>query len=215
MATPPSSREKILEVAEALFAQRGFAAVGMREVAGAAGLGKSSLFHHFRSKAQLYYEVLGRVLSRIQGRLDAPLRTAADPMERLQGWVDALIDALAEHPTSARLLLRGLFEDHDLAKAPPEAEQAERVLARILQQIHRLLREGVEAGTFRPVSVPDTVQTLIGATVYHFASGEIGEGLLGGTLFSADAVRRRKRELRVLLHDGLAAAVATPTRRNP
>jgi TetR/AcrR family transcriptional regulator len=49
-----SSRDKILEVAEALYARRGFAGVGMREVAEAAGLGKSSLFHHFRSKAQLY-----------------------------------------------------------------------------------------------------------------------------------------------------------------
>ena len=73
MAPPPSSREKILEVAEALFAQRGFAAVGMREVAGAAGLGKSSLFHHFRSKALLYLAVLGRVLDRIAQRLDPVL----------------------------------------------------------------------------------------------------------------------------------------------
>ena len=53
-----SSRDKILEVAEALFAQRGFAGVGLREVAESAGLGKSSLFHHFASKVQLYLAVL-------------------------------------------------------------------------------------------------------------------------------------------------------------
>jgi AcrR family transcriptional regulator len=205
VATAPSSRDKILEVSEALFAQRGFAGVGLRQVADAAGLGKSSLFHHFTSKGQLYYEVLGRVLGRIQERLDVALRCQGDPLGRLERWVEALVDALAEHPASARLLLRGLFEDREVADPPPEAEEAERVLGRILQQIHRLLREGVDSGAFRRVSVPDTVQTLIGATVYHFASGELGEGVLGGSLFSAQAVRRRKRELGELLQRGLAA----------
>lgn len=204
-AAAPSSRDKILDVSEALFARRGFAAVGLQEVATAVGLGKSSLFHHFPSKASLYYQVLERVLGRIQERLDRALEAPGGPFERLEAWVEALVDALAEHPTSARLLLRGLFEEHALREDPPEAERAERVVRRLLGQIDRLLRQGVEAGCFRPVSVPDTVQTLVGATVYHFASGEVGEHVLGVTLFSADAVRRRKRELRALLLEGVAA----------
>ncbi len=46
----PSSREKILDVAERLFSRGGYAGVGLREVAEQAGLGKSSLFHHFNTK---------------------------------------------------------------------------------------------------------------------------------------------------------------------
>jgi hypothetical protein len=53
--------------------------------------------------------------------------------------------------------------------------------------------------------VPHTVQTLIGATVFHFASGELGESIIGKPLLSSDAVRRRKQELRNLLQRGLAA----------
>jgi hypothetical protein len=49
------------------------------------------------------------------------------------------------------------------------------------------------------------MQTLIGATVYHFASGEFGEGLIGGSLFSAEEVRGRKEELRGILYHGLTA----------
>ena len=59
------SRDKILDAAEDLFARRGFAGVGMREVAEAVGLGKSSLFHHFKSKAELYAAVVGRILDLI------------------------------------------------------------------------------------------------------------------------------------------------------
>jgi AcrR family transcriptional regulator len=201
----PSSREKILDVAESLFARRGYSGVGLQEVADAVGLGKSSLFHHFRSKAQLYCEVIGRVLARIHERLDPVVRAEGAPEARLERWVEALVDALAEHPTTSRLLLRSLFEDDEIPPDEPELQVAERTLAAIVQGVHRLLSQGVESGAFRPVSVPHTVQTLIGATVYHFASAEIGEGILGGPLFGAEAVARRKRELIGLLRGGLAA----------
>jgi AcrR family transcriptional regulator len=206
---PPSSRDKILDVAEVLFARRGFAGVGMREVASAAGLGKSSLFHHFRGKSQLYFEVLGRVLARIRERLAPVLAQPGAPAEKLERWIDAAVDALAEHPPAARLLLRGLVEEDDFPSDPlPEAQACERVLAETLQGIQGLLREGVEAGAFRKLSTAHTVQTLIGALVYHFASGELGEELLGRPLLSAAAVARRKQELRQLVQRGIAAQPA-------
>lgn len=201
---PPTSRDKILEVAEALFARRGYAGVGLREVAVAAGLGKSSLFHHFRSKAQLYCEVIDRVLDRIRLRVAPAVRPTSPPAERLERWIEALIDALAEHPNTSRLLLRALFEEDEF-EPPPEAERAERTLGELVAGLEGILRDGVERGLFRPVSVGHTVQSLIGAAVYHFASAEIGEGILGGPLFSAEAVARRRAELIALFQHGLAA----------
>lgn len=204
MADVPSSREKILDVAEVLFARRGYAGVSLREVAQQVGLGKSSLFHHFRSKTQLYGEVLDRVLQRIRERLDPVTAEAADPVERLDRVIGTLVDALAEVPTTARLLLRALFEDEEFAEqTPPELLAAERTLARILGDVTALIEQGVRLGVFRPVSVPDMLQSLIGSSVYHFASSEVGETILGGPLFSADAVARRRRELVALFHRGL------------
>jgi len=209
-AAPPSSREKILDVAEALFARRGFAGVGMQGVADAAGLGKSSLFHHFRSKAQLYCEVMLRVFARIEARVEPVLRRDDPPLAVLEDLIEGLVDALAEHPPTARLLLRGLFEDEGdaIPEDLPEAQAVEAALASILQALLGFLREGVERGAFRPVSARHTLQSLIGATLYHFASGELGEGLLGQPLLSAEAVRRRKVELVQLFHAGLAAEPA-------
>jgi AcrR family transcriptional regulator len=202
----PGSREKILDVAEALFARRGYAGVGLREVADAVGLGKSSLFHHFRGKSQLYFEVLGRVLGRIRDRLAAVVESDAAPAARLERWVEALVDAIAEHPSSARLLLRALVEDETPRdEREPGLVRGRQILDETLGGVRRLLREGVASGAFREVSEAYTVQTLIGATVYHFASGELGEGLLGQPLLSAESVARHKRELRELLRSGLGA----------
>jgi TetR/AcrR family transcriptional regulator len=212
----PTSREKLLEVAEARFAQRGYSGTGMREVALAAGLGKSSLFHHFPSKAELYVAVIERVIARIEAHVLPALDGAGSVLARIERSVDALIDALAEHPTTARLLLRSLVEEDELAAdEPPGAQEVEARIHALVARFVALLGEGVAAGELRAASAPDAVQTLIGATVYHFAAGEFGEAVLGGPLLSAEAVARRKREVKDLLLHGLASPSRAPKERPP
>jgi len=203
------SRDKILDAAEALFARRGFSAVGMREVAEAAGLGKSSLFHHFKGKAELYAAVVGRILDIFDRRLMAALAAGGEPARRFDRWIDALIDTLAEHRTSARLLLRSLFEDDDLAGESEEERHANRTIQHIFSAAATLLREGMDGGVFRRANIAHTLQSLVGLTVYHFASGEFGEELLGRPLYAAEEVRRRKLEVKALLHAGLTTGSRT------
>jgi AcrR family transcriptional regulator len=194
---------KILDVSEALFARRGYAGVGLREVAQGVGLGKSSLFHHFATKLDLYDEVLSRVLERLAERISAALNAAGGPLERLELAIDSLVDGLAEHPTTARLALRSLFEDDDVAYDPQDPPPYQATLTGLIDGLRALLAEGVEVGVFRPVSPGHFTQTLIGATVYHFASAELGEDVLGAPIFSADQVSERKRELKALVRNGL------------
>src|SRR2546426_8771168 len=113
-AAEQTSRDKILDAAETLFAKRGYAAIGLRELAEVVGLGKSSLFHHFRNKPQLYAAVTARILTRIEERLVRSLARGGDPLVRLERWADELVDVLAANRTWARMLLRSLFEDDDL-----------------------------------------------------------------------------------------------------
>jgi AcrR family transcriptional regulator len=197
----PTSREKILDVAEARFAQRGYAGVGLREVAEAAGLGKSSLFHHFPTKAALYGAVLDRVIERIDLRMRRALDADSDPREQLSAAVLALIDTLAEDPPAARLLLRTVFEDDDISPDAPELADSNARLDALIARIAQSITDGIAAGALRPISVPDAIQTLIGATVYPFASGEFGEKL-AGEIFSAGAIARRKREVLGLIEHG-------------
>jgi len=203
-SVPSESRAKILDVAEVLFARRGYAGVGLREVAEGVGLRKSSLFHHFPTKQGLYSEVLGRVLERIEVSVSAAMRSRDGHAERLDRWIDAVVDVLAEHPTTARLALRSLFEDDDVTREPASPPPYEETLARLIGGFQKLVADGVAAGAFRDVSPGHLTQTLIGATVYHFASADLGDEILGAPIFSADQVSERKRELKALVRNGLA-----------
>ena len=198
-----SSRDKILDAAEGLFAKRGYAGIGLREVAEVVGLGKSSLFHHFKNKPELYAAVVGRILARIEERLLRSLAAGGDPIARLERWIDDLVDMLAENPTWARLLLRSLFEDDDLPGNTREELVANQVTARIFASAGALLREGMSVGLLRAANVQHLLLTLVGMMVFPFASGEFGTTIVGKDLFDPAEVRRRKKDLRDLLRFGL------------
>jgi len=202
-------REKILEAAEELFARRGFAGVGLSEIAEAVGLGKSSLFHHFPTKAQLYAAVMERILAEIEQALTRALAVGGTPVERFDRWVETIIDVLGARPAHSRLLLRSLFEDDELSGSSDEERAANQTLARIIDSVSRVLREGMSTGALRAASIPHTLQSVIGMTIYHFASGEFGTELLGRPMFAPAEVKRRKDEIKALLHHGMVAARTT------
>jgi TetR/AcrR family transcriptional regulator, regulator of cefoperazone and chloramphenicol sensitivity len=59
-----STRETLLNVAETLFGEKGFAAVGIREIADNAGANIAAIKYHFGSKNELYQETVRRAMSR-------------------------------------------------------------------------------------------------------------------------------------------------------
>jgi AcrR family transcriptional regulator len=178
----------------------------MSEIAEAVGLSKSTLFHHFATKAQLHAAVADRILADIEDAAIGALAAGGTAAERLDRWLDTIGDLLGTHPMYARLLLRSMFEDDELSGTLAEERSANERLARIVGSASALLREGMGNGTLRAASIPHTIQSLIGMLIYHFASGDFGVELLGRSPFAPAEVRRRKDEIRALLHHGLVAA---------
>ena len=122
----PSTRDAILDVAERRFAERGFAAVPVREIATDAGLrNQASLYHHFRHKRALYEAVLTRGIEPILGLL-AEAASAPGPGGYGEAFVDRLVVYLAEHPHLPRLIQRAILEDRRYlpSAAAPVAEAA-------------------------------------------------------------------------------------------
>jgi len=62
--TRTDTREALLDAAERLFADRGFAGVGVREIVEHAGANIAAISYHFGSKADLYRETVARALRR-------------------------------------------------------------------------------------------------------------------------------------------------------
>jgi len=174
----------------------------MRAVADSVGVSKSALFHHFPTKRALWAAVLERSMLEFDARIAAAADRAGTALERMRLCIEAVIDSLVENPARAPLLLRSLFEVED--EEPVDAAARE-VLERVLGRVAAGLEAGIVSGELRPVSVPHTLQSLIGLTVFHFASGDFGEDLLGAPLFSAAEIRQRKEHVIAFMERALRA----------
>lgn len=98
----------ILDAAERLFAENGFDATTMLDVARAARLSRETPRYFFGSKAQLYEAVLRRVFETAEARLAGSYRSAVDEggdyETVIRGTIASYIDFLVEHPNFVRLV---------------------------------------------------------------------------------------------------------------
>ncbi len=107
-----STRERILDVAEALFAERGLAGTAVRDIAREARLTAPSLYNHFDGKQALYEAVLARGVEPLYAIIAGPAgdtagAAAADAARQLSetgNTLDAIMDHLASHPNIAKLI---------------------------------------------------------------------------------------------------------------
>lgn len=114
---PRSTKARILEAAEAIFARRGFEGASTREIAASAGVNISSLHYHWASKETLYVAVFRNVFERIMAHLEStvtPLLGRPGSREGSGDTVDRimheLFDFFAAQPNVPRLLLRRIVE---------------------------------------------------------------------------------------------------------
>lgn len=95
--------ERILDAAEDLFAEKGYSATSLGDVADRVGIRSPSLYNHFKNKEALYSAVLDRLLE-VFGEPMAQVNEGEVTRERIFRWLETMIRLHHERPNLARLL---------------------------------------------------------------------------------------------------------------
>jgi len=156
--TVVDSRQEILRTAARLFQQRGYDATSMNDVAAALKLSKGGLYHHFQSKDEILYEIMNHAMEITQERVLNPVRSIADPEERLRALIRLHIEVVLS-PRDREITVM-LHENHPL---PPALRK--RINARKKDYIHFL--ESLMA------EVQDKVQEKIQNKAPHQTRGKV------------------------------------------
>jgi TetR/AcrR family transcriptional regulator len=156
------TRAAIVAAAERHFAESGFEATRLDDIALAVGIRRAAIFYHFGDKQELYAAVLEAVF----GGWTAALPTGGSPAARLEASLIGWIDYVAKRPTVARLILR------EAANARPGlVSPFVRAGSAPVEWFRALIDEGVASGELRPLIEPHRFTSLMGAiTVFHFAA---------------------------------------------
>ena len=157
-----NTRAEILEAAEALFAERGFAETRLEDVAERVGVKRAALFYYYKDKRALYAAVLedvfGGLLEQVRGESD---RAEFSLTERIEAAVSAWVRYVWARPSLAHILMA------ESSRRTENADILDRLVQPFLVLLNEFFAEGNRQGLFQPI----TTHPL------HFASAVCGSTL--------------------------------------
>jgi len=164
MSKGDQTRQSILAQSAQVFSVHGYFGTSMEDLTRATGLTKGGIYHHFGSKEELALEAFDFAVELLTARLKEMLHGTQDPAMRLLIFIN-LFRSLIEDP-----LLKG---GCPILNAATEVDDTNPTLCQRVQQRLMGLREfviqtvqrGQEQGNLRLDTTPDTVATVIIATV--------------------------------------------------
>jgi len=164
-------RQRILEAAAEVFAERGFGGAGVDEIARRAGVNKAMLYYHVGDKAALFAEVVNSNVEGIREAVISAMSGLDDPSERLRAIPRAFARTVGTHRYLPQLMLREIA-----AGGPNLPTEAVATIAEIMGMTKGVLEDGAAKGVFRRVD----------PFVAHLI-------LVGSLMFMANALRLRQR----------------------
>jgi TetR/AcrR family transcriptional regulator len=161
------TRKVLLEEAERLFAEKGFEATRLEDVAAAVGIRRASIVYHFKDKRELYDAVLADVFTAYRDQLSEIFRDPGPLRERIEDAVRAWVDFVFHRPSLARILLR------EIANAGPDGSPAVRAhIQPFWELIRRFIEENKarEGRTLVPMDPVYIAGAIAGCTVFFVTS---------------------------------------------
>jgi AcrR family transcriptional regulator len=148
--------DRLLEAAVSLFAAKGFDGTSVQEIVERAAVTKGAMYHYFKSKDDLLYEIYHRLISEQLAHLDGILAAGGPPGDVIRAVIADLVET-----TTARLAQAAVFsrEMHKLADEPRAALWAQR--RRYHEAFRDLVARGQSDGAFAAVPSADTVTLVV------------------------------------------------------
>ncbi|MFI6101060.1 TetR/AcrR family transcriptional regulator [Lentzea sp. NPDC051213] len=104
--TGKERREQLLDVSRALFAEKGFEATSIEEIAHRAAVSKPVVYEHFGGKEGIYAVVVDREMQRLMEQIVSALDEGSHPRELLEQAACALLDYIEGSTDGFRILVR-------------------------------------------------------------------------------------------------------------
>ncbi|MBI2830598.1 MAG: TetR/AcrR family transcriptional regulator [Chloroflexi bacterium] len=157
-------REEIIRVAAKMFAEKGYDATTLDEIAREIGVTKPALYYHINSKDELLQVIVGRIM-KLMEEVTRTGRSNLAPRERIEAVVRKLVEFSAENGEATRIAFEQASILHQRTKAAFKRRQKD-----VDQALQKTLEEGVEQGVFAIDDVKMVSFAVLGACnwIYHW-----------------------------------------------
>jgi AcrR family transcriptional regulator len=137
------SRDQILQAAAELFMEFGYAATSIDAVAQRLGATKGRIYHHYRSKADLFFDVQIAAMNRLNDQIEPIARGPGNPVERLAAMALRHTQILLTELPMQKVAVQGL-ERHLLGAS--SAVKRLRSVVKMRDDYEQMFIEVIDAG---------------------------------------------------------------------
>jgi AcrR family transcriptional regulator len=192
-----SSREKILEAAIKVFAEKGRHGARMEHIAAAAGLNKAMVYYIFHNRDELYHEVIKTIMIEVNittvKEIESDLKDGI-PVDRiLVHMIERDFDTFLERQSQIKIVIEAMTNEREaLRKAIMLIDQ--RLIERKRTVIFALIDKGKEEGIFRDIDTDELFGNIAGMNLIYFLTNSIGD-LFGIDTQNPGYLERRKQSI--------------------
>jgi AcrR family transcriptional regulator len=196
--------QRIMDVAEGLFATRGYDGTSLRQIADGAGIKEPGLYNHFAGKQALYEAVLHRALNPMAEAMAQHIEGASG----LRDYTDLpaiMTDLLLAHPQMAALFQQAMQGDSTSIGNQLVGDWLEKLFSQGMRSLEEIGAPGVGTpGVATPgeqdrATLAINLIAMFNLTTGYFLSQRALESLAGGELQDPDNIARQKRLLRKVI----------------
>jgi AcrR family transcriptional regulator len=138
-------RESILLAANRVFGQHGYEHVRIDDVAAAAGISKALIYEHFRSKQELYIELMNRAAIDLVGRMvEAASAPGVQGAARLEAGSKAGFGFVTEQPEAFQMFVRDVTDPEVAQEQAALRRGAVSAMVGVMEMEPVATREGLE-----------------------------------------------------------------------
>jgi AcrR family transcriptional regulator len=190
---PGLTRERVMEVAAAMFRERGYEKTSLNAIGEQLGVSAAALYYHFRSKDEILFAYLESGFEVVLDRTVEAM-TASAPDERLRQLIRTyVLFDLGELPGS-EFFSAGVFGYFQLAESLDQQQRRrlEKAQRAYLELIRSTITDGVKAGIFETEDVTAAAFALVGMAahaVHWFKAGRKLSATDVADLYAEYAVR--------------------------
>lgn len=130
------TRERLLEVAEEVFAEHGYYDTAVDEIVEKSGMSKGAVYFHFPSKENLFLAVMEQMGKQLMKRVEKEIAPLKDPVARLDMAMETTLRTLCRHKSLAKLLLVKGY-----SMGPGFAKKRQGIMGQFANMTERLIRE--------------------------------------------------------------------------
>jgi len=152
------TRERLLETASHLFAEKGYASTSVREIVARAGVSKPVLYYHFQSKEGLYYAILEWGAEVQKKIIDDVFEVSGTVQDRINFLYRRIYEEIQEY--------QGLYAMiHGLIYGPPQGAPAydfQNYHRQMFEAVKRICIEGLSSGEIRKADTDEIAFLVLG-----------------------------------------------------